>query len=130
VKGLTSAATIWVVAGVGMCSGLGLFYLALLVSITVVFILLILGRVEYGFSEFWVKDAEVIVVTKQNPAVIKTIRLTMGRMRINHSKLSVKKEDGKFRITFTAHGGNEILSRLGTVLIRMPDIEETRLEEI
>ncbi len=130
VKGLTSAATIWVVAGVGMCAGLGLFYLALLVSFVVVFILLILGRVEYSFSEFWVKDSNFVLVCKPNPTVIREIRGTMERMRIGYSKLHVKKEDGKFRITFTVHAGNVTLSRLVSSFIKMPDMEEARLEEI
>lgn len=130
VKGLTSAATIWVVAGVGMCAGLGLFYLAVLVSFVVVFILVILGRVEYAFSEFWVKDSDIVLVTKPNPAVIQGIKGTLERMRIRYSKLHVKKEDGKFKITLTVHGGNEILSRLVSMLIKMPDMEEARLEEI
>jgi putative Mg2+ transporter-C (MgtC) family protein len=129
VRGLTSAATIWVVAGVGMCSGLGLFYLALLVSFVVVFILLFLGRVEYSFSEFWKKDSDVILLTKPNPAVIQQVRRVMEGMRISHSKLKVKKEEGRFRITLTAYGGNEVMSRLATTLIRMPDIEEARVEE-
>lgn len=46
VSGLTSAATVWVVAAIGMCIGLGYPIIALVFSITVFFTLYVLSKVD------------------------------------------------------------------------------------
>lgn len=49
ITGLTSAATIWVVAAIGLTAGAGLFFEALGATITVMFVLRVLGWVEGRF---------------------------------------------------------------------------------
>lgn len=46
VKGLTTAASIWVVAAVGMACGFGLYVLALLATVVAVIALVVIGRFE------------------------------------------------------------------------------------
>lgn len=128
VKGLTSAATIWVVAGVGMSAGMGLFLLALTISLLVLFILLILPKVEDIISVFGVKDLEFVVVSKPTSKVIERTRLFMKNMGVYYSQMNVVKEDGKFKITFMAHGRQADLTRLTYRLLEMPEIEEAKLE--
>jgi putative Mg2+ transporter-C (MgtC) family protein len=48
VKGITSAATLWVVAGIGLCVGVGYYGIAMISSVAV-FAVLQLGRVEKRF---------------------------------------------------------------------------------
>jgi putative Mg2+ transporter-C (MgtC) family protein len=50
VSGLTSAATIFVVAGIGMAAGAGLYETALFSTILVIVCLLVLGQVELRFN--------------------------------------------------------------------------------
>jgi putative Mg2+ transporter-C (MgtC) family protein len=128
VRGLTSAATIWVVAGVGMCAGLGLFFLALTVSILVLFILLILPRFEEIISVFGVKDLEFVVVSQPSSAAIQRTRRLMRDMRISYSQLNVIKEEGKFKITFMAHGNQNELTRFMSRLLGLPEVVEARME--
>jgi putative Mg2+ transporter-C (MgtC) family protein len=49
VKGLTTAASIWVVASIGMACGFGLYVLALLGTILAVVALVVVGRLEDRF---------------------------------------------------------------------------------
>jgi putative Mg2+ transporter-C (MgtC) family protein len=46
VKGLTTAASIWVAAAVGMTCGFGLFILALLATVLAIVALVVIGRLE------------------------------------------------------------------------------------
>ncbi len=130
VRGLTSAATIWIVAGAGMCAGLGLFYLAFLISISVFFLLFILGRIEGSISVFGTKEYEFIVISKSEPGIIQRIRRTMKHMGINYNDLRLTKYKGRLRMTFTAYGGQEDLTKLISRLLELPDVIETRMESI
>ena len=50
VRGITSAATIWIAASIGMCIGLKLYGLALFVAILVLIVLVILSKLEEAFD--------------------------------------------------------------------------------
>jgi putative Mg2+ transporter-C (MgtC) family protein len=50
VKGLTTAATIWVAAAIGIAAGVGLETTALISTLSVLFILVIIGRMEAGID--------------------------------------------------------------------------------
>lgn len=50
VSGITSAATIWMAAAIGMCIGLKFYGLAALVAILVLIVLIVLSRLEEAFD--------------------------------------------------------------------------------
>ncbi len=50
ISGITSAATIWVAASLGMCIGLKLYGLALFVAVLVLIVLIVLSRLEESFD--------------------------------------------------------------------------------
>lgn len=129
VRGLTSAATIWVVAGVGMSAGLGLFSLALATSILVLFILIILPRGERVISKFGLKYSEFIVVSKPNSAIAHWTRRIMDNRGIVCSRFQVKREKGMFRINFVARGREQELVDLLSTLLHNRDIMEAMMED-
>jgi len=51
VHGLTTAASIWVVAAIGMAIGLGYYFVGVAATLTALIILVILGRVEHRFEK-------------------------------------------------------------------------------
>ncbi len=51
VHGLTTAASIWVVAAIGMTVGLGYYFMAVAGTIGVLIVLLVLGRIEHRFEK-------------------------------------------------------------------------------
>lgn len=128
VRGLTSAATIWVVAGVGMSAGMGLFLLSLTISLLVLFILLILPKGEEAISVYGVKDLEFVVLSKPTQTSIPRIRYIMKDMAISYSKLHAAKENGVYKITFVAHGKHRDLASLIPKLLQIPEVVEARLE--
>lgn len=50
ISGITSAATIWVAASLGMCIGLKFYGLALFVAVLVMIVLIVLSRLEESFD--------------------------------------------------------------------------------
>lgn len=52
VKGLTTAASIWVAAGLGLVVGAGMYFLAVLATVIVVGALYALGKLEHKFFHF------------------------------------------------------------------------------
>ncbi|HEX3025462.1 MAG TPA: MgtC/SapB family protein [Chitinophagaceae bacterium] len=50
VRGITSAATIWIAASIGMCIGLKLYILAVFVAVLVLIVLIILSKLEETFD--------------------------------------------------------------------------------
>lgn len=50
VHGLTTAASIWVVAAIGMTIGLGFYFAAIAGTIAVLLVLTVLGRIEHRFE--------------------------------------------------------------------------------
>ena len=50
VRGITSAATIWIAASLGMCIGLKFYGLAIMVAILVLVVLIVLSRLEEAFD--------------------------------------------------------------------------------
>lgn len=50
VRGITSAATIWIAAALGMCIGLKFYFLAVFVAILVLIVLIVLSRLEESFD--------------------------------------------------------------------------------
>ncbi|UCF99209.1 MAG: MgtC/SapB family protein [Spirochaetaceae bacterium] len=67
IRGLTTAACLWVSAGVGMAAGAGLFEMAILVTLIGVFTLVVVNR----FEKIYAKDSyRVLEITVPNDADI------------------------------------------------------------
>ena len=59
VRGLTTAASLWVVAGIGMAIGCGCYFAAFVTEILVLFTLLLLWRLEHFFQRDWYKVIDI-----------------------------------------------------------------------
>ncbi|MCE5286303.1 MAG: MgtC/SapB family protein [Pelosinus sp.] len=71
VNGLTTAASLWVVAGLGLAVGSGYYVIALATTIICFLTLTFLGRVEkkYYYANNW----EVVVIMKNTPAQLGSV---------------------------------------------------------
>jgi putative Mg2+ transporter-C (MgtC) family protein len=128
VRGLTSAATIWVVAGVGMLAGLSQFMFALVISLLVLFILIILPKAEEAISVYGVTDLEYVITTQPTQSSILRTRHVLKQLSINYFRFNVGKEEGIYKIRFFAHGRHSDLSRLIPILLEIPEVIEARME--
>ena len=67
IKGLTTAATIWVAMGIGLACGCGSFLVAILVAVLSFFVLIGLNRLEAFAAK---KNPFLVIVVPQNQAIL------------------------------------------------------------
>lgn len=82
VRGLTTAATIWVVSGVGLAAGIGFYLGAVLTTAFVLISLLLLRRAEYHFIvRRRLKRLRIVAVDR--PGLLGRIAAALGERMIN-----------------------------------------------
>lgn len=69
ISGLTTAASIWVVAAIGLCVGAGFFYEAVLVTVLVILILLVLNRFEKSFHSRRSRNEIVLRIARMEGSI-------------------------------------------------------------
>jgi len=72
VSGLTTAASIWVVAAIGLCIGAGFYFASILCTILVFFVLQVLNRWEKRMKRMR-GDGEIVISVFQGPGTIAKI---------------------------------------------------------
>lgn len=110
VKGLTTAASIWVAAGLGLVVGAGMYFLAVLATIIVVGTLYVLGKIEKRFLNFR-KHTSISIVADNNENTFSAIS---GFFEENHivitdfqvEEVETYSEKRVSRYTFTVKEGD------------------------
>ncbi len=103
VSGLTSAATIFVVAGIGMAAGGGLYGTAIVATGLVVLSLIALGQVEARFN------LKPVIVSYQvlgsecdnSDRVVAAVNLALQQMGLSMQTVSMSTVEGQCRLQFT-----------------------------
>ena len=91
ISGLTTAASLWVCAGIGLAVGSGNYFAAIITLIIVLFSLVIVGFVE---KKFFKKKFRIIDVLGQTrPGLIGDIGAIFGRHKIIIKSISMQGED-------------------------------------
>lgn len=99
VKGLTTAASLWVVAGIGLAVGSGLYYGSVLTTFLTIVTLMLFSRLEHAMiRKDWYRT--LIVETKEGIDQLKNIREVLGEYRTDITD---------FEITRATDGNNMIL---------------------
>ncbi|NQX64465.1 MgtC/SapB family protein [Paenibacillus qinlingensis] len=104
ITGLTTAASLWVVAGIGLAIGAGFYYPAVLVCFMVLISLFILNKVEHKY--FNGKKVRVLKIQAiDQPGTLGLITTILGKRKIDikQIKLEESKDDSKdnhVQITF------------------------------
>jgi putative Mg2+ transporter-C (MgtC) family protein len=103
VTGLTTAATIFVVASVGMAAGGGFYLLAVFATIVILVVLYTLGQFERRLN---LKTSLVTYEVMGSNAndLLASINRALERGRHSISGLQINQEDGQRRIQFTVDG--------------------------
>src|SRR5262245_61862188 len=114
VVGLTTAATIWVVAGVGMALGAGMYGAAVVATVLTLGTLYFLSFAERHFQEshqFWYE----VLVSEVDPGMA-VINRALAEFRLAPGDISFRKEHHNYRLSFhiivSADRNQQILQRL------------------
>ncbi len=113
VVGLTSAATIWLVAAIGMAVGAGAMYEAVGTTVLVLIVLAVLGRVE------------VYMTTRQDVSRV-TLEIEPEPEQVSYLQSIVEDAGLKLNHLHTEHRGDRIVVEIG---MRGPRPSHTRARE-
>lgn len=104
ITGLTTAASLWVVAGIGLAVGAGFYYPAVLACLMVLVSLWILNKLELRY--FSGKKLRIInIVAVDHPGILGIVTTLLGELKVDIRKVGLEdhKHDGEskmVRITF------------------------------
>lgn len=117
VKGLTTAASLWVVACIGLCTGFGLYYLSISATIIVFGVLVSLKRFENKFFDK-IKIVNLIVTYKDKNVALQnlTAYFSTNSIKIKNIEFHVEEENteeqsAQFTILIPRFLENDIIIR-------------------
>ncbi|MBI5144162.1 MAG: MgtC/SapB family protein [Candidatus Omnitrophica bacterium] len=80
VRGLTTAASLWVVAAIGLAVGSGLYFASIITTVLAIITLMLFSRLEHAMiRKDWYKT--IVVETKEGADHLKTIRDVLAEYR-------------------------------------------------
>lgn len=126
IMGLTTAATIWVVAAIGICIGAGYPLVAVVFTITVLFTLLAIDRFERKFIGHTGSHALEIVYEDENGATRSHINQVMSNCEILIDDFDISQEDDQFVLRVQYTNSNAVHRRLIMDLWGVKGIKEVR----
>jgi putative Mg2+ transporter-C (MgtC) family protein len=102
VHGLTTAATIWTVAAIGIAVGSGFYLVAFLVAIFVVIVLTVF-KLLLAYLEKQKQNFVYLISTEEKAALLVDIRQVLTELNIHYSSARLNRKDSsyEFEIIFT-----------------------------
>jgi putative Mg2+ transporter-C (MgtC) family protein len=104
VAGLTTAATIFVVASIGMAAGGGLYLEATFAAVLILLALLVLGWMETQFNLKPVAMSYCVVSEKNSDQLVDAVNELMEDQGKDIRSMHLSKSNGKSRIMFAVEG--------------------------
>lgn len=95
-RGLTTAAGIWAVAGIGLAMGAGLYWIALFATVFVVFLHFLTHKFAFGMDKYSTAWLEIIMTDDKEALELVHDKLSSGRTIILESDVR-RTEDGCLR---------------------------------
>jgi putative Mg2+ transporter-C (MgtC) family protein len=95
VHGLTTAATIWTVAAIGIAVGSGFYLVAFLVAVFVVIVLTVF-KFLLAFLEKQKQNFVYLITTEEKAALLVDIRQVLTELNIRYSSARLNRHDGSY----------------------------------
>lgn len=127
VTGLTTAATLWVVAAIGMAVGAGAYVTALLTTAIVVFALFLLFRVEEQLIPHRPANRTVEVVMERKEGRLGQLEERIAAVNLQVLSVSVSSADGTDTAVFKTRGPGEHYPRLVEGLLEQAGVQKVSL---
>lgn len=121
IRGLTTAASLWVVAGIGLAVGSGMYYAAAITTILTLVALMIFSRLEHAMiRKDWYRT--IVIDTKDGADQLKAIRGILDEYRAEITDFEVDKaKDGTnmvFKVGIKLNSpkyGDQLIEAMGTL---------------
>jgi putative Mg2+ transporter-C (MgtC) family protein len=112
VTGLTTAATLWVVAAIGMAVGAQFYIPALIATALVMITLMILGRVEDHLLPHRAADRTIQVDMLQTEEILADVEAILTAAGLAVTGLEVERRDGQLLAAFYTRGMTDSFDRI------------------
>lgn len=129
VHGLTTAATIWVMAGVGLAIGAGSYAPALATTAILIGVLVALGWAERHLARPRRFVHFTVATTRREPGLIDAVNDLAERHRLNLADLALKPEDEGMRMSFALTCTTGTRDALIESLLELEAVEDVRVNE-
>ncbi|ADU28374.1 MgtC/SapB family protein [Evansella cellulosilytica] len=93
VRGLTTAASIWVVAGIGLTVGAGLYTPAIITTVIVILSLYLLGKIDFNFLSKAQKN-NIYITVDENKSTLTSIISVCEQLDIQIKAISSERQEG------------------------------------
>ena len=113
-KGLTTAAGLWCVAGIGMASGAGMYFLAVFSTVFVILLQFIMHRFGLGHYKFY--DSQLEIVMKDEPGAAEKLEKLLMKQDIQVSGSSVSRSDGKLTCVMDVRTSSRKMRRINDLI--------------
>lgn len=101
IKGLTTAASLWVVAGIGLAVGAGNYVTSITTTVIVVFVLVYMSGLENIIKSSKKKDKSIEVVIKDRPGQLGLVSTCLGQMDVHIRSVKMSHDGKEDQVTLT-----------------------------
>jgi putative Mg2+ transporter-C (MgtC) family protein len=122
VKGLTTAAVIWISAAIGMVAGINEYKLAFVLSFIVLIILSSFGRLEYLIDFMNHKRTYRIIFTDDNIDNLTLVSEMAGEEKLKSLVRHLSRSDNRLIVQFEISGNRKNFKKLTEKLVIKPGI--------
>ncbi|MEX0907089.1 MAG: MgtC/SapB family protein [Gemmatimonadota bacterium] len=127
VTGLTTAATLWVVAAIGMAAGAGAYVLAVVGTVLVMLALMILGRFEDYLLPRRIADRTIRVVVAPRGELVTLAGELVKAAGFTVASVDVEKAEEWFVASFVTRGRGGDFDDAVTRLLETQDVQQVTL---
>jgi putative Mg2+ transporter-C (MgtC) family protein len=123
VKGLTTAAVIWVSAGIGMMSGMGQHLLAIIVTVIVLLVLSVFYKVEWIVDRFHNRKQFTVAFIDTDLKNLFELEQLIALKGLYAKRLQVSKtENGYLQVVLDVSGNKNKIKNLNEHMVNVPEI--------
>jgi putative Mg2+ transporter-C (MgtC) family protein len=127
VIGLTTAATLWVVAAIGMAVGARAYLQALATTALVMLTLRLLGRVEDHLILRRPTDRIIDLVLQPDPAAVTRVEALLTKAGFAVDTLRIEKNAHAYAVSFQTRGAPRSWDRVLAELLNAPEVQKVEL---
>ena len=126
IAGLTTASTLWVVAGLGLVIGAGYYVPALIFTTLTIVTLLVFGRIEDAYLHK--AQFHYHLKAKARPYILSSLRKLALHHGVRLERLTMKQEGSSYLLAFSFSSSEEKEQEFNQGLLELADIEELKID--
>jgi putative Mg2+ transporter-C (MgtC) family protein len=126
IAGLTTASTLWVVAGLGLVIGAGYYVPAVIFTALTIMTLVVFGRIESSYLRK--AQFHYHLKAKARPYILSSLRKLALHHGVRLERLTMKQEGSSYLLAFSFSASEEKEQEFNQGLLELADIEELKID--